>query len=178
MFFSSLLVMSKDTIVEVRTSVSEDNTPEKRLKDLTSDLNEHQGKMFRFEVFQENDIYSEAFPDGLVRVSSGMMEVMNDNELLGIITHQMGHSYFEDALASVTKPYSIRQESSADEFGFLLCVEKEIEPYAVAMSLEKLSALQKDSKTASKVKKMLSTHPDIEERMMRIRLLAEQNTKQ
>lgn len=176
--FSSLPVMSVDTIAEYQISVSGENPLQERLNQLTFDLNEYQGKEFRFEVFQESDIYSEASPDGLIRVSSGMMEAMNSNELLGIITHQMGHVYFEDATASSANPYAHEQEYSADEFGFLLCVEKEIEPYAIALALEKLLALQKDPKTASKVKMMLSSHPDTEERMLRVRLLAEQNTKQ
>lgn len=178
LLFSSLHVMSVDTISECQISVSDENPVEERLNQLTFDLNEYQGKVFRFDVFQESDIYSEASPDGLVRVSSGMMEAMNNNELLGIITHQMGHAYFEDTTASSAKPYSLEQEYSADEFGFLLCVEKEIEPYAVALALEKLLTLHKDPKTSSKVKKMLSSHPDTEERMLRVRLLAEQNTKQ
>ncbi len=176
--FSSLPAISTNTITEYQISVSEENSLEKRLNQLTFDLDEYQGKKFQFEVFQDDDIYSEASPEGLIQISSGMMGAMNNNELLGIIAHQMGHVYFDDETASAAEPYTLEQEYSADEFGFLLCVEKEIEPYAVAMALEKLLDLQKDSKTASKVKSMLSSHPDTEERMMRVRLLAEQNTKQ
>ncbi len=49
-----------------------------------------------FKVYMTDDVNAFACADGSVRVYSGLMDVMTDNELLGVIGHEMGHVAHED----------------------------------------------------------------------------------
>ena len=44
-----------------------------------------------FKVYQEKEINAFACADGSVRVYSGIMDVMTDEELAGVLGHEMGH---------------------------------------------------------------------------------------
>ncbi len=63
----------------------------KRLARLTNGLTTVDGIPLNFKVYLTNDINAFACPDGSVRVYSGIMDMMDDNELLGIIGHEIGH---------------------------------------------------------------------------------------
>ena len=63
----------------------------KRLRRLTSGLTQVDGVPLNFKVYQENQVNAFACADGSVRVYTGIMDVMTDNELLGVIGHEIGH---------------------------------------------------------------------------------------
>lgn len=44
-----------------------------------------------FKVYNVIDVNAFACPDGSVRVFSSLMDIMNDDELLGVIGHEIGH---------------------------------------------------------------------------------------
>lgn len=44
-----------------------------------------------FKVYVVNDVNAFATPDGSVRVMAGLMDLMNDDELLSVIGHEIGH---------------------------------------------------------------------------------------
>jgi putative metalloprotease len=44
-----------------------------------------------FKVYKENEVNAFACADGSVRVYSGIMDVMTDEELAGVLGHEMGH---------------------------------------------------------------------------------------
>ena len=44
-----------------------------------------------FKVYKVIDVNAFACPDGSVRVFSSLMDIMNDDELMGIIGHEIGH---------------------------------------------------------------------------------------
>lgn len=67
------------------------NAYTKRLASLTNGLTSVDGVPLNFKVYLTNDINAFACPDGSVRVYSGIMDMMNDDELLGIIGHEIGH---------------------------------------------------------------------------------------
>lgn len=67
------------------------NKYSKRLANLTSGLTSVDGIPLNFKVYQTDQINAFACADGSVRVYSGIMDVMTDNELLGIIGHEIGH---------------------------------------------------------------------------------------
>lgn len=62
-----------------------------RLKKLTEGLKEADGIPLNFKVYNVIDVNAFACPDGSVRVFSSLMDIMNDDELLGIIGHEIGH---------------------------------------------------------------------------------------
>ena len=69
----------------------ETNAYTKRLRNLTKGLNSVDGIPLNFKVYQENQVNAFACADGSVRVYTGIMDVMTDNELLGVIGHEIGH---------------------------------------------------------------------------------------
>ncbi len=62
-----------------------------RLKKLTDGLNDVEGIPLNFKVYRVIDVNAFACADGSVRVFSSLMDIMSDDELLGIIGHEVGH---------------------------------------------------------------------------------------
>lgn len=62
-----------------------------RLKKLTDGLNDVEGIPLNFKVYRVIDVNAFACADGSVRVFSSLMDIMSDDELLGIIGHEIGH---------------------------------------------------------------------------------------
>ncbi len=62
-----------------------------RLKKLTEGMNDADGIPLNFKVYDVIDVNAFACPDGSVRVFSSLMDIMSDDELLGIIGHEIGH---------------------------------------------------------------------------------------
>ena len=65
----------------------ETNAYTKRLRNLTKGLTAVDGVPLNFKVYQEDQVNAFACADGSVRVYTGIMDVMTDNELLGVIGH-------------------------------------------------------------------------------------------
>lgn len=63
----------------------------KRLRKLTAKCKQVEGTSLNFKVYQTSDINAFACPDGSVRVYTGLMDIMNDDELMGVIGHEIGH---------------------------------------------------------------------------------------
>ena len=69
----------------------------KRLNRLTQGLNEVEGIPLNFKVYYVTDVNAFACPDGSVRVFSSLMDAMTDEELLGVIGHELGHVAHKDS---------------------------------------------------------------------------------
>lgn len=69
----------------------DDNPYTIRLKKLTEGLKDADGIPLNFKVYDVVDVNAFACPDGSVRVFSSLMDIMSDDELLGIIGHEIGH---------------------------------------------------------------------------------------
>ena len=69
----------------------EDNPYTVRLRKLTEGVTEAVGIPLNFKVYDVIDVNAFACPDGSVRVFSSLMDIMSDDELLGIIGHEIGH---------------------------------------------------------------------------------------
>lgn len=69
----------------------EDNPYTQRLRRLTADLKDVDGIPLNFKVYDVIDVNAFACPDGSVRVFSSLMDIMSDDELLGVIGHEIGH---------------------------------------------------------------------------------------
>ena len=64
----------------------------KRLAKLTAGLENEQGLKLNFAVYESPEINAFATPDGSIRVFSGLMDLMTDDELRGVIGHEIGHA--------------------------------------------------------------------------------------
>ena len=69
----------------------EDNPYTQRLRKLTEGITDADGIPLNFKVYKVIDVNAFACPDGSVRVFSSLMDIMNDDELLGVIGHELGH---------------------------------------------------------------------------------------
>lgn len=62
-----------------------------RLNRLVEGITDADGIPLNFKVYKVADVNAFACPDGSVRVFSALMDIMDDNELMGIIGHEIGH---------------------------------------------------------------------------------------
>jgi putative metalloprotease len=62
-----------------------------RLARLTQKHTKEDGLRLNFKVYLVNDINAFATPDGSIRVYSGIMDLMTDDELRSILGHEIGH---------------------------------------------------------------------------------------
>lgn len=69
----------------------ESNAYTKRLRNLTLGLTDVDGIPLNFKVYKEKEVNAFACADGSVRVYTGIMDAMTDNELMGVIGHEVGH---------------------------------------------------------------------------------------
>jgi metalloprotease len=63
------------------------------------------GMTFNYKVYVIKDVNAFATADGSVRVFSGLMDVMDDNELLVVIGHKIGHVVNHDSRDAMKAAY-------------------------------------------------------------------------
>ncbi len=69
---------------------ADDNEYTIRLKKLTEGLTDVEGIPLNFKVYYVIDVNAFACADGSVRIFSSLMDIMTDDELLGVIGHEVG----------------------------------------------------------------------------------------
>lgn len=190
---------------------SEDHEYTQRLRRLTKGLDSVEGIPLNFKVYWVIDVNAFACADGSVRVFAALMDQMTDEELLGVIGHEIGHvahkdskkafktalltSALKDAVGStggvagalsdsqlgslsealVNSTYSQKQEKAADDYGYEFLKSHGKNPWAMALSFEKLKALQGEAGSNSKINQLFSSHPDLDTRIKR---MSERATKE
>lgn len=76
-----------------------------RLARLTERYVRVNGIPLNFKVYRTTDINAFATADGSIRVFSGLMDRLNDDELMAIVGHEMGHVRNHDTLGAMRKAY-------------------------------------------------------------------------
>lgn len=69
----------------------DDDPYTQRLNRLVAGITDADGIPLNFKVYNVVDVNAFACPDGSVRVFAAIMDLMNDDELLGVIGHEIGH---------------------------------------------------------------------------------------
>ncbi|MBP3357059.1 MAG: M48 family metallopeptidase [Rikenellaceae bacterium] len=76
-----------------------------RLKRLTAGITEVDGLKLNFKVYYVIDINAFACGDGSIRVFSSLMDIMDDDELMAIIGHEIGHVVHHDVRDAMKNAY-------------------------------------------------------------------------
>ena len=75
-----------------------------RLANLTKDI-KVEGLDLNFKVYNVIDVNAFACGDGSVRVCGGLMKIMDDNEVLAVIGHEIGHVIHTDSKDAMKNAY-------------------------------------------------------------------------
>ncbi len=84
------------------------NEYHKRLQRLVGKHEKRDGHTFNYRVYLTSKVNAFAMADGTIRVYSGLMDIMTDEELLFIIGHEMGHIVKKHSKKQAIMAYSSR----------------------------------------------------------------------
>ncbi|MDH6305684.1 putative metalloprotease [Parabacteroides sp. PF5-5] len=76
-----------------------------RLERLTSNLKGIDGLNLNFKVYYVTDVNAFASGDGSIRVCGGLMELMDDSEVMAVIGHEIGHIASTDVKDAMKNAY-------------------------------------------------------------------------
>ncbi|WP_028358112.1 M48 family metalloprotease [Brackiella oedipodis] len=78
--------------LDAKQRIASDNSPyTKRLNKITAPLKHYNGRSLHFKIYETPEVNAFALPNGDIRVFTGLMDKMNDDELLWVIGHEIGH---------------------------------------------------------------------------------------
>lgn len=98
--------LSQQTVVYMDQQYQVDNGQYlDRLKRVMAGINNVEGIPLSFKVYHTNEVNAFACGDGSIRVYTGLMDTMDDDELLAIIGHEIGHVVHRDTKKSMQKAY-------------------------------------------------------------------------
>lgn len=163
---------------------------------LGSEIN---GVPVNYKVYLTNDVNAWAMANGCIRVYSGLMDLMNDDELRGIVGHEMGHvalghtkkamqvAYAASAVRTIASSAGgIAQSLTESELGalseklvnaqFSQAQERAADDYSFDLQRRKgldpsalVSVFEKLERVNGGQSSMLSSHPSSSDRVRRIR---------
>ena len=188
---------SVDWMDEHNPVLPEDDPYTIRLRKLTDGITEADGIPLNFKVYNVIDINAFACPDGSVRVFSSLMDKMTDEELLGVIGHEIGHvmkrhskntfrtqllaDALKDGVASTGGKAAALSDSQLTGLtqslinDFLVANGKN--PWGMVMAFEKLQNMEGGQKS-SYFEKMFSSHPETKARIERMTKRCEKDNYQ
>jgi metalloprotease len=76
-----------------------------RLNKLFGKHKNDNGQTLNFKVYKVKDVNAFACADGSVRVFAGLMDIMDDNEILAVIGHEIGHVANHDTRDAIKAAY-------------------------------------------------------------------------
>lgn len=100
--------LSKDAIVKMdkENPIADDKDPYTiRLKKVFGKHTAENGMTLNFKVYKLKEVNAFATADGSVRVYTGLMDIMDDNELLAVIGHEIGHVANHDTRDAIKAAY-------------------------------------------------------------------------
>ena len=110
--------LSKEAVAKMdkENPVADDKDPYTlRLKKVFGKHTTENGLTLNFKVYKLKEVNAFATADGSVRVYSGLMDIMDDNELLAVIGHEIGHVANHDTRDAIKAAY--RKEALVDAAG-------------------------------------------------------------
>lgn len=102
----SALARQAATVADGKNQVAPpDNPYAARLQRLVAGYSQRDGRIFNYKVYLTKEVNAFAMADGTVRVYSGLMDLMGDEELLFVIGHEMGHVVLNHSKEKVRLAY-------------------------------------------------------------------------
>jgi putative metalloprotease len=91
----------------------------KRLASITKKVGKDiNGQPVNFKVYQDKEVNAWAMANGCVRINTGLMDLMNDDEVIGVVGHEMGHVALGHTKKAMQVAYSAAAaRSAAGTFG-------------------------------------------------------------
>jgi putative metalloprotease len=91
---------------DAENTIAPDDSPyAQRLARLTANMQHYGGLDLNFKAYIKNEVNAFASGDGSVRVYSGLMDVMDDDQLMAIVGHEIGHVKNQDTKDAVKTAY-------------------------------------------------------------------------
>ena len=102
---AQIVQLSAQSVAQMDSQSKIENGPyQARLKKLLSNV-KVDGLNLNFKVYQTQEVNAFACADGSIRVYTGLMDVMDDGELMAIIGHEIGHVVHQDSKNAMKKAY-------------------------------------------------------------------------
>ena len=89
------------------TKLPADNAYSQRLKKIMSKFHNIDGLSLNYAVYQSKTVNAFASGDGSVRVYSGLMDVMTDDEVFAVVGHELGHLINKDVRDAYRTAYLV-----------------------------------------------------------------------
>ncbi|MBO4447295.1 MAG: M48 family metalloprotease [Bacteroidales bacterium] len=103
---SQIQSLSNQTVAELDAKSTIDNgTYIKRLNKIMNGIDSAEGLPLNFKVYKTSEINAFACGDGSIRVYSGLMDAMTDEEVFAIIGHEIGHVVHKDTKKAMQNAY-------------------------------------------------------------------------
>ncbi len=98
--------LSRQTIAQLDAQNTIDNgSYKRRLERVMAGVDNIDGIPINMKVYKTDEINAFACGDGSIRVYTGLMDVMDDDELVAIIGHELGHVHNQDTKRSIKSAY-------------------------------------------------------------------------
>ena len=147
---------------------------------------------YTFKVLNVKEVNALALPGGPVYVFKGLVDFMNDNELAGVIGHEIGHVVKRHSMKQMEKNTGMtllmaillgdrglplqsvlqqafmarnsrEDEEDADQYGYALTLKAGYNPYSMLMGMQRLAEVSGGSDFG-----MFASHPEPEVRIKRL----------
>lgn len=101
-----IVQLSRQTVAELdKQNRMASSSYQNRLANLLKDVPDVEGLKINYKVYDTPEINAFACGDGSIRVYSGLMDVMDDAELMAIIGHECGHVVHQDTKKAMKNAY-------------------------------------------------------------------------
>ena len=120
----------------------------RRLDSLTRNIADVNGIKPNFGVYEVVDVNAFACGDGSIRVCAGLMEIMDDNEVLAVIGHELGHVCHTDTKDAMKNAYlmsAAKNAAGAADGTAAQLTESELGSLAEAFTSSKFSRTQENA---------------------------------
>jgi len=103
---AQVVALSQNTVKELDAQNTIDNGAYKqRLDRLMANVKDIDGIPVNYKVYKLDEVNAFACGDGSIRVYSGLMDIMDDAELMAIIGHECGHVSHQDSKKAMKNAY-------------------------------------------------------------------------